>query len=348
VFNVSLGGFAESKKINELFNAKKPIKDNKQHNMRGKKLIVSIRIWLEREALEKYSLSAPFLDYLFCRDSRSRALFLASRLERAGKKKTRQGKRLEALDYFLSSMKIHEKYSKFSLDLMASYIQVGQAILSDEVFTPTSYARIALRCLSRALAIQKVYYHHYQRIQKSPDDTAHKEITALDIATLSCYIARAFLLIDDVNAAHEQASYALRLLKKYEEEAIKRTNSSNKLFKKESMGVLAMCYLTIASALANMMTTDMDKLKAMRYYRLAVDLQEQMEISSLDTIIAHSELASFLYDIGDLDGALWYNEAAFRILEQKSVQEGSDCYGIRRSVSILLNNIALIHKDMAK
>jgi len=318
--NVFLKRFIWFKEKNKLFKVDKPIKKNKNHSKYGRAFITSIQCWFQR---------GP-------------TLFEASQLQNAGERMMKEGNIIKALECFVSLVKIHEKYSEFSLDLMASYIQVGHTIIFSESLNSMSYARIALKCFNRALAIQK-FYHYHQMLQQYPNKN---EIKVLEIAMLNCYVAKAFLLIGNANAAYDQAKCALRFLKREEEMAMKGIKLSRKTLKNNSLEVLTMCYLTMADALANRMRSDIDIVEAKKYYYLAIDLQEQIDINSMHTMTAKRELACFLYDIGNLDGALLHNEAALHILKQKTRQKGGNSNENKRSLGILLNNIGSIHKRM--
>ena len=66
----------------------------------------------------------------------------------------------------------------------------------------------------------------------------------------------------------------------------------------------------------------------------------------MNTMITKRELACFLYDIRDLDGALLHNEAALHVLTQKSIHKGSNYNEHKDSICILFNNIRSIYKRM--
>jgi len=273
------------------------------------------------------------VDRKLCTYTRAPALFLASRLEQKGKNMFKKKDTLamaKAFDCFVSSMKIREEHASSSLSLMRSYTQVGKMILERD-YISISYARIALKCFSRALVIQKIHHNYHQR-QKCIT-SSKKESISVFLATLSCYIAKAFILIGNIDAAYKQISYFLRILKEDKEEM-------SKIFESRHAEVLSMCYITIANILTIRMITSIDKMQAIEYYNLAINLQEKNNPSSSAT--ARGELASFLHEIGDLVGALSHYKAALKFWSHKEIQTTDT----KRSTSNLLNNIALVFRDM--
>jgi len=308
---------------------------NVKCNICSKKLVASSCNFLRRRIS---SITRP---------DRSYALFSASRLDHKGSKMIEEGKIKEAFDCFTSAMKIYEKYAKFSLNLATSYTQVGLAIL-DKEFVSTSYARIALKCLSRALAIQKAYHH--QRRGKSLETSSKSMITELDLATSSCYVARAYLLLREVNTAHEQASYALQIVKKYEESAVYDIDLSLSYLKCKYVEALSLCYSTIANTFAERMKTSKDEDEAIKYYRLAIYLEEEKEINSFAVARTHSELALFLHNIGKSRDALKHYTFAYQIRERKSLTKCRKKEDNENKLSIcnLLNNIALVLRDLGQ
>jgi len=349
LFSFSQGEWKKNRKRYRIF----PCREEWQ-NKTWKEKNEALNRKFQHKITDKALLLTSFLLYQAQRPIRNQYLNAASRLQYVGEKKIRKGKHLEGFKCFVSSMKIHERHAKWSLELASSYARVGRAIL-DKEFISKPYARVAVKCFCLALSILRVHYYHQTRRKKSLDcyhktrrkssDNKRKNISVLDIATLNCYISKAFLLVGNVGAAYEHANHAVLIIKLHEEG--NENVTSEKCSKGKYSEFLVFCYLTFATTLANRMENEKDKIKAMHYYHLTIELQEKRGGNSFIIVKSHHELAAFLHDVGDLDGALRHYNSALLIQDKKNTKKNHDCRK-KPTRSYILNNIALVHRDMGQ
>mmetsp|Transcript_14782 Transcript_14782/g.21806 ORF Transcript_14782/g.21806 Transcript_14782/m.21806 type:complete len:377 (-) Transcript_14782:162-1292(-) len=276
---------------------------------------------------------------------RTRALANATKLHRRALNPENAREKCLVFDYFVSAMKIRERYAPNTPILATSFTSVGLAILDRDLLNSETYSKVALKCLCAALTILKTCYVQQKNSVIIP---GNRKITHLDLAKAGCNVARAYLQLDDIDAALEQAFYSLRIIGVSESQklSLDRRNRNNRK-------VMALCCTMVGKILAIRMEDQLeDKTKAIKWFRLAIKIQEHNATAEpLALATSLTDLAFFLHDIGDCTGALQLYERALEIRSKRfrRLRKGKKRdYENLANMCHILNNTALVFRSMGR